>query len=101
MLLITCPYCGPRDDSEFSYGNQAHVARPVETMKTKDEEWGEYLYLRENTKGPFAERWCHTAGCRKWFNVVRDTYTHEVLATYKAGEPMPTLPTNSSDEKEA
>jgi len=25
-----------------------------------------------------AERWVHTAGCRRWFNVVRDTVTHEI-----------------------
>ena len=32
---------------------------------------GRYLFFRDNPKGPFAERWCHTAGCRRWFNVVR------------------------------
>jgi len=26
MLLITCPWCGPREEPEFSYGGQAHVA---------------------------------------------------------------------------
>ncbi len=25
MLLIPCPYCGPRSEEEFSYGNEAHV----------------------------------------------------------------------------
>jgi heterotetrameric sarcosine oxidase delta subunit len=25
-----------------------------------------------------AERWVHTAGCRRWFTLVRDTVTHEI-----------------------
>jgi heterotetrameric sarcosine oxidase delta subunit len=25
-----------------------------------------------------AERWVHTAGCRRWFNLVRDTVTHTI-----------------------
>ncbi|MGE5094790.1 MAG: sarcosine oxidase subunit delta, partial [Betaproteobacteria bacterium] len=28
MLLIPCPWCGPREEIEFSYGGQAHVAYP-------------------------------------------------------------------------
>ena len=28
MLIIECPYCGPRDQSEFSNGGEAHVKRP-------------------------------------------------------------------------
>ena len=27
MILINCPYCGERDQSEFSNGGEAHVAR--------------------------------------------------------------------------
>ncbi|MFO1061925.1 MAG: sarcosine oxidase subunit delta [Dongiaceae bacterium] len=33
MLLITCPYCGPRDEEEFSYGGEAHIARPADPFK--------------------------------------------------------------------
>ncbi len=29
MLLIDCPYCGERPELEFSYGGQAHLARPA------------------------------------------------------------------------
>jgi len=28
MLLIRCPWCGDRDEVEFSYGGQAGVAYP-------------------------------------------------------------------------
>jgi sarcosine oxidase, subunit delta len=27
-----------------------------------------------------AERWVHTAGCRRWFKLVRDTVTHEITS---------------------
>ena len=30
MLVIDCPYCGPRPELEFSYGGQAHIARPAD-----------------------------------------------------------------------
>jgi heterotetrameric sarcosine oxidase delta subunit len=46
--------------------------------------------MRDNPKGPFAERWVHNAGCRRWFNIVRDTTTHRILAVYKIGERPPT-----------
>lgn len=87
MLLIRCPWCGPRDETEFHYGGAAGVAYPADPAACSDEEWGRYLFVRENPKGPFAERWCHTAGCRRWFNAVRDTLTNEILRVYRIGEP--------------
>ena len=29
-----------------------------------DEEWGDYLFMRKNTKGVFKEQWNHSVGCR-------------------------------------
>ena len=29
MLQIPCPWCGPRDEIEFSYGGEAHIIRDV------------------------------------------------------------------------
>ncbi|MFJ3891687.1 sarcosine oxidase subunit delta family protein [Streptomyces sp. NPDC090083] len=89
MLLIPCPWCGPRDEAEFHYGGQAHVAYPETPSELTDEEWARYLFFRANPKGPFAERWSHAAGCRRWFNAVRDTGTNEILAVYRAGEERP------------
>ncbi|MEU9268892.1 sarcosine oxidase subunit delta family protein [Streptomyces sp. NPDC048251] len=91
MLLISCPWCGPRDEAEFHYGGQAHVPYPEDSAALTDEEWARYLFFRDNPKGPFAERWSHAAGCRKWFNAVRDTSTNEVLAVYRPGETRPPL----------
>jgi heterotetrameric sarcosine oxidase delta subunit len=78
MLLIPCPYCGPRDETEFSYGGQAGVAYPADPSALSDEQWAEYLFFRDNPKGPFPERWVHTQGCRQWFDLTRDTVTHEI-----------------------
>ncbi|MEU2236442.1 sarcosine oxidase subunit delta family protein [Streptomyces vietnamensis] len=89
MLLIPCPWCGPRDEAEFHYGGQAHVPHPEDPAALTDEEWARYLFFRDNPKGPFAERWSHAAGCRRWFNAVRDTATNEILAVYKVGESRP------------
>ncbi|WP_415856619.1 sarcosine oxidase subunit delta [Sinomonas sp. G460-2] len=92
MILISCPNCGPRDETEFHYGGQAHVPYPEDPSALTDEEWGRYLFYRENTKGLFAERWVHTGGCRKWFNAVRDTSTYRIAAVYRMGEARPAHP---------
>ncbi|MFE5581252.1 sarcosine oxidase subunit delta [Kitasatospora sp. NPDC056531] len=89
MLLIACPWCGERDETEFHYGGQAHVACPADPEALSDTEWAEYVFVRDNPKGPFAERWSHAAGCRRWFNVIRHTVTHDILAVYPAGQPKP------------
>jgi sarcosine oxidase, subunit delta len=79
MLLIPCPWCGDRDETEFHYGGQAGVAHPERPAELTDAQWGEYLFVRDNPKGRFTERWSHAAGCRRWFTVVRDTATHEIV----------------------
>jgi sarcosine oxidase subunit alpha len=89
MLLIPCPWCGPRDEAEFHYGGQAHVAYPEDPSALTDEEWARFLFIRDNAKGPYPERWNHTDGCRRWFNAVRNTATNEILAVYRTGEPRP------------
>jgi heterotetrameric sarcosine oxidase delta subunit len=89
MLLIDCPWCGPRDEVEFRYGGQAHVRYPQDAESLDDAQWAEYVFVRDNPKGPFAERWVHSVGCRRWFNVVRDTVSYRVLAVYRIGERPP------------
>lgn len=84
MLHIPCPYCGPRDEVEFTYGGPAHVARP--DLAATDREWTRYLYQCENPKGPYRERWFHAYGCGRWFNAVRDTTTHDIHRVYPMGE---------------
>jgi heterotetrameric sarcosine oxidase delta subunit len=91
MLLITCPWCGPRDQSEFSYGGEAHIVRPKNSETMSDAEWADFVFLRSNPKGVWSERWMHASGCRRWFNAVRNTATDRFLAVYKPGEPRPSV----------
>jgi len=79
MLLLPCPWCGPRDEDEFAYGGQAGIAYPADPDALGDADWADYLFMRDNPKGTFAERWCHTHGCRRWFDLERDTATNDLL----------------------
>jgi heterotetrameric sarcosine oxidase delta subunit len=83
MLLIRCPYCGPREETEFRYGGEG-VAIPE---GADDRAWSRFLYYRSSPAGPFTERWVHSHGCRRWFFVRRDTLTHEILETAKLEDP--------------
>lgn len=89
MFLIDCPYCGTRDQSEFTCAGEAHRARPDWDDDRTDEDWAGFVFMRTNPKGVHAERWVHSAGCRRFFNALRNTATDVFLATYKMGEPRP------------
>jgi sarcosine oxidase subunit delta len=93
MFLIDCPYCGTRDQSEFSNAGEAHIARPTNGEDLSDKEWADFVFLRNNPKGLFAERWVHSAGCRRFFNMLRNTATDEILAVYKIGDTPPKVKT--------
>jgi sarcosine oxidase subunit delta len=92
MLLIVCPYCGKRPEIEFNHGGQAHLTRPHQPAQLDDQAWAEFLYMRTNTKGVYAERWRHSRGCGQFFNALRDTATDHFLAFYKTGEAPPPVP---------
>ncbi len=92
MMRIECPWCGGRDETEFHYGGEAHIARPEDPDALSDEAWADYLFMRANPRGVHAERWMHAQGCRRWFNVLRHTASHDVLAVYPMGAPRPDLP---------
>jgi len=51
MFLITCPFCGEREQSEFKAGGEAHIERPKQPTELSDDEWAEYLFMRKNIKG--------------------------------------------------
>ncbi len=82
MLLIECPWCGARDEPEFTYGGEPAV-RPGPATEVGDAEWTGYLYLRGNEKGAHRELWCHSAGCGQWFVMERDTVTHATIAVVR------------------
>ena len=87
MLLIPCPYClEERSEEEFAYGGEAHLQRPTAAAELDDREWGDYLHFRDNPRGVHRELWYHTAGCRRYFNVQRDTVSYRILQSYPIGE---------------
>ena len=79
MLSIPCPWCGERSQVEFAYGGDAAVKRPADPAATSDQAWHDYVFVRDNPKGPLEELWYHAAGCRRFFKVRRDTVTHAIL----------------------
>ena len=86
MLLIYCPHClEHREEEEFSYGREAHIARPLNPEALSDEQWADYLFFRKNPRGIHHEMWYHAIGCRRYFNATRNTVTYEILETYKVG----------------
>lgn len=89
MLLIRCPWCGLREEVEFTCGGEAHIVRPENPDELTDEQWADYLFMRENTKGRQREQWNHSAGCRRWFNAERDTVTYKFGVFYKPTDPIP------------
>ena len=85
MLRIDRPICGLRDETEFSYGGDATVARPA--MDEADPKvWLDYVFMRDNPRGAHREYWHHASGCRQWLVVERDTLTHEIGACRLARE---------------
>lgn len=75
MMLIDCPWCGPRNSTEFHH-HGPHAARP-KVDAAAPEQWRRYLYHRPNPLGEVEETWYHVAGCRRFITVRRDTYTNE------------------------
>ncbi|MDF1668718.1 MAG: sarcosine oxidase subunit delta [Roseovarius sp.] len=83
MLILTCPCCDVTgEETEFVAGGEAHLKRfgPGST----DDDFHDYLFMKENPKGVHLERWRHANGCGKWFLAARDTMTMEVYGTYSA-----------------
>jgi sarcosine oxidase subunit delta len=86
VLSIPCPYCGPRDVTEFSYGGDAGVRPPTGRDAASEAAWSAYVYLRANPRGVHDELWQHSAGCRRWIRVTRNTLTHDVHGSAPAAE---------------
>ena len=86
MIRITCPYCGPRDHQEFAYVGDATLTRPADDAGA--DAWYDFVYLRDNPRGPHLEYWQHVHGCRAFVKVLRDTLTHEILATGTAADDL-------------
>ena len=76
--VLTCPNCGPREVTDFSFGGEVN---PRPRTAPSPRELGAYNYFRENIAGVQREWWFHRSGCGEWFLAERDTRTNEVLLT--------------------
>ena len=70
MQTFTCPFCGPRDETEVSA-----------------EVWADYLFMNDAPRGTAREVWVHLT-CGEFFVMTRDTLTREVAGA----EPLPGRP---------
>ncbi|MCP4316900.1 MAG: sarcosine oxidase subunit delta [Hyphomicrobiales bacterium] len=78
-MIINHPLLGPRDASEFVYlGDASLIDRPDWQHENSQQEFHNYLYLRDNPAGEHRELWFHEQGDRSWLVVTRNTLTHEI-----------------------
>lgn len=99
MIQINCPWCGERNEEEFVYGGPSHIERPSNPDASSEVEWSAYLFNRVNSQGIHLERWQHRFGCRQWFNLARDTVTHNILNIYNIGDSKPEISDKFSELK--
>lgn len=86
-MRITCPHCGARGLEEFTYRGDATVRRPAPDAPADC--WIDYVYMRDNPAGLHNELWYHSAGCRAWLVVTRDTRTHLITDVVPANQVRP------------
>jgi heterotetrameric sarcosine oxidase delta subunit len=76
VLLIPCPYCGPRAETEFAFGRALEGAPHREELAV--------ALTRTNPVGVSRELWQHVSGCRAWLVIERDTLSHAIHAVRAA-----------------
>lgn len=89
-MLISCPYCGPRDVAEFTYQGDGNRTRP-NPMSQDIEAWNGYVFDRLNTAGDLDEIWQHSGGCRSHLAISRNTLTHKVSSVRMVRDGQPTV----------
>lgn len=75
---IACPNCGERLASEYSYGGESIPYPADPTAETLEANY-DRVWLRDNSVGRQTEQWFHSAGCRRWITVDRNTLTNEAF----------------------
>ena len=80
-MLLTCPWCGPRELEEFRFRTVVTDAGATATAR---------VYERVNTPDSSVEHWQHERGCRAWLVVRRNPSTAaivDVRLLTSSGEP--------------
>jgi heterotetrameric sarcosine oxidase delta subunit len=81
MVTLKCPNCGNRNSLEFRFGGE-YNPRPQTPLQASDQDWADYLFMKDNRMGVQKEWWYHRSGCGLWFLAERHTKSNEVLKTY-------------------
>ena len=77
-MRLPCPFCGLRDDGEFSFEGPADHAWPA--LEAPAEDWLEAVFMRAQPGGRARELWRHGLGCGAFLVIERDMRTHEVFS---------------------
>lgn len=80
MLLIPCPNCGERDETEFAHGGTVRRL-PALDGASNASDWHAAVHIRQHGNEPRLEFWYHHAGCERWIELTRDLRDH----SFKAG----------------
>jgi sarcosine oxidase subunit delta len=78
MQRFPCPFCGPRDETEFHFAAEAGKQRPEPAANVSDGAWSDYLYMNDAPHGAAREVWVHLT-CGEFFLMTRDTATRDVI----------------------
>ena len=83
MLLISCPHCGSRAQTEFTYERTLDAIVPLEAAP---ELAMQLLFERTNPRGIDDELWRHSHGCRQFMTLKRHRVTHAIIAVTPWGK---------------
>ncbi|WP_425039511.1 sarcosine oxidase subunit delta [Primorskyibacter sp. S187A] len=87
MQTFPCPFCGPRDETEFHFATEAGRARPEPAAEVSDEDWAAYLFAAHAPKGTVREIWLHLP-CGEYFVLTRNSVTRAI----HGAKPLPGVP---------
>ena len=77
-MRIPCPHCGARGHDEFVYRGDATPRGPDPAAPDAERAF-DYVYLRDNPRGPAPRALVsRAAAAAHWLVVERDTRTHEI-----------------------
>jgi heterotetrameric sarcosine oxidase delta subunit len=75
VILIDCPWCGPRVSGEFAFLGDNRAAPTAGSADIVA--WRRYLYLDDNRPDWTDESWLHVHGCNRVMRLRRHRSTNE------------------------
>ena len=87
MQIFPCPFCGPRDETEFHYVGEPK-ARPEPARPVSDDAWAELPLFQRQPQRRGREIWLHL-DLHGILRMTRDTATNAVLGSEAFARPGP------------